>query len=315
MSLSERQADTLIGALVVGVALVLGTAIYFTLGWNQRRWDLFVTAASAQDISSDTKVFLQGLEVGRVEAINPRISPQGGGLSFLVHLRINVRFQDGSPVRLPTGTSADISAASAFGGGTLISLHTPAVSASTLEPGDTIPSARHSTPLDQIAQVADSLAHQVSLVLADTRRLLGDVDGTVREVHRTLAATGPGLQRAVAQVDASLTDLRPLLHHADSLVRHTDQRFSTIQDSLVQTLTTARRLTEHLDSLVQMARTVGSDNRDDIRTTVENLRRTSAALEYFIDQVSRRPLRLIGGIHPPPPDSAQRPPADSGGGR
>lgn len=315
MSFSERQADTLIGALVVGVALVLGTAIYFTLGWNQRRWDLFVTAASAQDLSTDTKVFLQGLEVGRVEAINPRISPNGGGLTFLVHLRINLRFQDGGLVRLPGGTTADISAASAFGGGTVISLNTPVTSAGALAPGDTIPSVRHSTPLDQIAQVADSLARQVSLVLADTRRLLGDVDGTVREVHQTLAATGPGLRHSVAQVDSSLTDLRPLLHHADSLVRRTDERFGTLQDSLVRTLATARDLTEHLDSLVQLTRTVGADNRDDIRTTVENLERTSAALEYFIDQVSRRPLRMISGVHPLPPDTTRRQPTDSGDGR
>ncbi|MGH7533565.1 MAG: MlaD family protein, partial [Gemmatimonadales bacterium] len=156
MSLNERQADTLIGALVVGVVLVLGTAIYFTLGWNQRRWDLYVTAASAQDISTDTKVFLQGLEVGRVDAINPRIDPHSGALTFLVHLRINLKFQDGGLVRLPAHTTADISAASAFGGGTLIALNTPATSAGTLEPGDTIPSVRHSTPLDLIAQVADS---------------------------------------------------------------------------------------------------------------------------------------------------------------
>ncbi|MGB7211644.1 MAG: MlaD family protein [Gemmatimonadales bacterium] len=313
MSLNERQADTLIGALVVGVVLVLGTAIYFTLGWNQRRWDLYVTAASAQDISADTKVFLQGLEVGRVDAINPRFDPRSGTLTFLVHLRINQKFQDGGAVRLPTGTTADISAASAFGGGTLISLNTPATSASTLEPGDTIPSVRHSTPLDQIAQVADSLARQVSLVLADTRRLLGDVDGTVREVHHTLAAAGPGLQHSVFQADSSLIELRPLLRHADSLIRRTDVRFGTLQDSLLQTLASARALTGHLDSLVELARTTGTENRADIRTTIEHLTRASAQLEHFVDQVSRRPLRMISGVHPLPPDSPSASPGDSGG--
>lgn len=313
MSLNERQADTLIGALVVGVVLVLGIAIYFTLGWNQRRWDLYVTAASAQDISTDTKVFLQGLEVGRVDAINPRIDPRSGTLTFLVHLRINLKFQDGGPVRLPTGTTADIAAASAFGGGTLISLHTPATSASTLAPGDTIPSVRHSTPLDQIAQVADSLARQVSLVLADTRRLLGDVDGTVREVHHTLAAAGPGVQHSVFQVDSSLAELRPLLRHADSLVRRTDLRFGTLQDSLTETLSSTRTLTLHLDSLVQLARRTGTENRADIRTTVAHLTRASAQLEHFIDQVSQRPLRMISGVHPLPPDTTSAVTTDSGG--
>ena len=313
MNLTERQADTLIGALVVGVALVLGTAIYFTLGWNQRRWDLYVTAASAQDISADTKVFLQGLDVGRVDAINPRIDPHGGPLTFLVHLRIDLRFQDGGLVKLPAGTTAEIAAASAFGGGTLISLNTPATSTGLLRPGDTIPSVRRPTPLDLIAQVADSLARQVSFVLADTRRLLGDVDGTVRDVHLAVANTAPALQHSITQVDASLSELRPLLRHADSLVDRTDVRLGSLQDSLVRTLGNARLLTEHLDSLVELARSVGADNRGDIRTTVEHLERTSARLEYFVDQVSRRPLRMISGVHPPPADSAPPSRTASGG--
>lgn len=311
MSLSERQADTLIGALVVGAVLVLATAIYFTLGWNQRRWDLYLKAASAQDVSTDTKVFLQGLEIGRVDAVNPRIDPHHGPLSFLVRLRINLRFEDGSLVHLPKGTQGEIAAASALGGGVVILLSTPPDSGRHLQPGDTIESVRRSTPLDQMAQVADSLARQVSLVLADTRRLLGDVDATVRQVHQTVANVSPALQHSFTEVDASLTDLRPLLRHADSLVSHADAGFGTVQDSLARTLGTAHQLTQHLDSLVELARTMGGENRADIRSTVEHLQATSAKLEYFVDQVSRRPLRMISGVHPM--DSTRAQATDSGG--
>ena len=312
MSLGERQADALVGALVVGVLLVLGTAIYFTLGWNQRRWDLFVIAPSAQDITGDTKVFLQGLEVGRVTAISPRVDPHHGPLTFLVHLRVNLRFQDGSPVTLPKGTTAEIGAASAFGGGTLITLNPPTTSTTILVAGDTITSIRRATPLDQIAQVADSLARQVSFVLADTRTVLKDVDATVRSVHQTVNAASPPLTRSLDQVEAALTELRPLLRHADTLVSGTDDLVGTLQDSLSQTLGTAHALTQHLDSLVQLARTMGADNRGDIRSTIDHLQAVSAQLEHFVDQVSRRPLRMLSGVHSLPPESLRVHPADSG---
>ncbi|HEU4763344.1 MAG TPA: MlaD family protein [Gemmatimonadales bacterium] len=313
MSLSERQADTLVGALVVGVALVLAVAVYFTLGWNQRRWDLYITAASAQDLNADTKVFLQGLEVGRVAAVNPRIDGAHGALSFLVRVRIDQHFEDGSPVRLPVGTTAEIAAASALGGA-VISLNTPAAaSGAMLNPDDTIGSVRHTTPLDQIAQVADSLARQVSLVLTDTRTVLQDVDGTVRLVHRQVNDAAPALQRSIAGVAATLAELQPLLRHADTLVSSADGHFRVLQDSLVRTLGTAHALTLHLDSLVNLARTMGTENREDIRATVANLQATSAQLEYFVDQVSRRPLRMLSGVHPPPPDSARAHAAAGGG--
>ncbi|MFI5234349.1 MAG: MlaD family protein [Gemmatimonadales bacterium] len=314
MSLSERQADTLIGALAVGVALVLGTAIYFTLGWNQRRWDLYLVAASAQDVNADTKVYLQGLEVGRVSAVNPRIDAAHGRLEFLVRLRVNQRFEDGSTVALPRGTIAEIVAASALGG-VLISLNTPAKSAGMLHPGDTIQSVRRTAPLDQIAQVADSLARQVSLVLSDTRTLLRDVDRTVRRVDQQVAQASPALQRSVTQVDAALSELRPLLRHADSLVTSVNGGMGPFQDSLTRTLGTAHAITLHLDSLVNLARSVGAENRSDIRSTVDHLQAVSAQLEYFIDQVSRRPLRMISGVHSLPPDSLRTHPADSGAHR
>ena len=58
MNLSERASDALIGAFVAGALLVLVTAIYFTTGWNRRTWHVYITAASAEGLNSDTKVYL-----------------------------------------------------------------------------------------------------------------------------------------------------------------------------------------------------------------------------------------------------------------
>jgi len=70
---SQRLTDLLVGALVVGAALVLIVAFVLTKGWNKRQFDLYMRTASARDMTSDTRVMLQALPVGEVKAIAPLV--------------------------------------------------------------------------------------------------------------------------------------------------------------------------------------------------------------------------------------------------
>ena len=52
------------------------------------------------------------------------------------------------------------------------------------------------------------------------------------------------------------------------------------------------------------------DNRASVAEAVEHLTRAAAILEYFSDQMSRRPLRFLWGVTPPmdslvPPDTLE----------
>ena len=302
MSLAERTSDALIGVFVVGALLVLLTAIYFTQGWNRRTWPVYITAASAEGLNSDTKVYLQGLEIGRVNSVSPRIGGTGP-LTFLVQLTLDLRFANDSLVQIPRGTRALIAEAS-FVGGASISLETPAIGAGVMvEPGDTLDGIPRPSPLGQIAQVADSLARQVSLVLADTRRLLADVDGTVRDVRTQVGAAGPRVQSSLAAVDAGLKHLEPTLRHTAALAATADSGFRPLQDSLSRTLAAARQLLLRLDTLTSTTQQVASENRADLRTTVAQMKVVGLQLEYFLEQLSRRPLRMITGIRPVNTDS------------
>jgi len=304
MNLSERTSDALIGVFVAGALVVLLVAIYFTQGWNRRTWTLYATSTSAEGLSRDTKVFLQGLEIGRVASISPQVGGRGP-VTFLVQLELDQRFANDSLVRIPRGTIARIADLNIVGG-KAISLETPTSgSGDNLEEGDTLTGAPRPSPLGQIAEVADSLARQVSLVLADTRRLLANVDGTVRSVRGQVDRAGPGIQSSIAAVDAGLRHLEPTMRHAAAIAATADSGFGPLQDSLTRTLGAARQLLLRLDTLTNTTQQMASENRADIRATVAQMKIVGFQLEYFMDQMSRRPMRMLTGMKPMDADSVR----------
>ena len=302
MNLSERTSDALIGVFVAGALVVLLTAVYFTQGWNRRSWHVYATSPSAEGLNQDTKVFLQGLEIGRVKSVSPRFGGTGP-VTFLVQLELNQRFANDSFVRIPKGTIARIADAG-FVGGKAISLEAPATAAAQmLAEGDTITGLPKPSPLGQIAEVADSLARQVSLVLTDTRHLLSTVDNTVQDVRGQVNTAAPHLQSTLAEVDAGLRHLEPTLRHAASLASTADSGFGPLQDSITRTMGSARLLLMRLDTLTSSTNRMAGENRADIRATVAQMKVVGFQLENFLDQVSRRPLRMITGVHPANTDS------------
>ena len=304
MNLSERTSDALIGIFVAGAAVVLLTAIYFTQGWNRRSWTLYVTSTSAEGLSNDTKVFLQGLEIGRVGSISPR-SGGTGQVTFVVEMDLNQRYANDSLVQIPRGTTARIGDLNVIAGKAIM-LEAPASTATAmLVEGDTLVGIPRPSPLGQIAEVADSLARQVSLVLADTRQLLGTLDGTARDVRGQIAAAAPHVQSSIAAVDAGLRHLEPTLRHASQLAATADSGFGPLQDSLAVTMGAARQLLMRLDTLTNTTTRMAGENRADIRATVAQMKLVGLQLEYFLDQVSRRPLRMITGVRPLPTDSVR----------
>jgi ABC-type transporter Mla subunit MlaD len=314
MNLSERTSDALIGVFVAGALLVLLVAIYFTQGWNRRTWTLYATTPSAEGLSKDTKVFLQGLEIGQVASISPQVGVRGP-VTFLVELELDQRFANDSLVRIQRGTIARIADLNIVGG-KAISLETPTTgSGDNLQEGDTLTGLPRPSPLGAIAEVADSLARQVSLVLADTRHLLATVDGTVRSVRGQVDQAGPRLQSSIAAVDASLRHLEPTMRHAASIAATADSGFGPLQDSLTRTLGAARQLLLRLDTLTNTTQQMASENRADIRATVAQMKIVGFQLEYFMDQMSRRPMRMLTGMKPMDADSVRaRMAADSAAG-
>src|SRR6059036_3753262 len=97
----NSRRDFLVGLFVLTtLGIIVGTLIV-TSGLGSVRYDIYMRTESAQDLTRDTRVFLQGLEIGRVQQLNPVRSGNAGGLGFIGRLSINEKFPDGTALKLP----------------------------------------------------------------------------------------------------------------------------------------------------------------------------------------------------------------------
>jgi len=301
---TNRQ-DFIVGLLlVVAVGVVVG-ALLATSGWGQRRYALYLRVANAEGISADTRVLVEGLEIGRVRSIVPRVDPATRRVSFIARLSLAQEFEDGSQLQLPLGTRAAISSVSQISSASEIVLILPDSTRGVtrmLGAGDTINSDRPSSSLDSLKVVVTNLSSDVHDVLVQAREALRGVQRTLAQTTTTIHDLTPGLSAAVASVSASMARI-------DSVTAHIPPG---IADSVTTTLASSNRLLLHLDSLAQDARNLASENRGDLRTTAVNLAELSRQLNHFADAVSRRPYRFLTGVQPLPPESTKAdPPRDS----
>jgi ABC-type transporter Mla subunit MlaD len=318
MAVNVQRSDLYVGMFLVATVALVAVALIATSGWGVNHYDVFVRTDNAQDITVDTKIYMQGLEVGRVAAIAPRPVGAAGRLQFIVRLSLVDRFPDGTPLRLPRGTSAEV--ISALLGGSQLQLTVRSDTGGTLAPNDTIDMQRKGSPIDAFASLAQDLKGSIEHALVsatgtmDMVRSLADslrlATGTAR---RILIATQPGAEKILAGVSANLDRLQTLL---DS----TNARSGLTLHQVDATLAQSRVLLVSVDSLTRFLTAIGGENRPEIRSIMVNFRDISAELGYVLEQLSLRPLRFISGVkipdslrfvdHPRPaaqPDSA--PPA------
>jgi len=325
MAVNVQRSDLYVGMFLVATVALVVIALIATSGWGVDRYDVFVRTDNAQDIAVDTKCYLQGLEVGRVAGIAPQPFGEGGQLQFIVRLSLVDRFPDGTPLRLPRGTSAEVTSA-LLGGSTLV-LNASVDTGGTLAPGDTIGMVRASSPIQAFGDLARDLKGTIEQALVsatgtmDMVRTLADslrlATGTARKL---LIATQPGAERILNGVSANLDRLQAVL---DSANTRTGLTFQQVNATLAQ----SRVLLASVDTLTRLVTSMGAENRPEVRALMLNLRDISAELGYVLEELSRRPLRFISGVkipdslrfvdHPHPDSTAHAPaapaaPADTG---
>jgi len=303
--MTRRTADTLLGLLVISVVGVLVFALSRTQGWAERRFSVFMITESVQDLSVDTKVYLQGLEVGRVQSLAPLVDPSMGRPRFVANLRLRRTYDNGAPLILPTGTQAEIRPLAGLATGTFIALEVPVrpYAAAALSPGDTIVAIRRPGSLEALSQVADSLKDQVRDVLHDVQALLDRLNRTADLANSHLQQIAPEVRRTLTDAQATLAQVRPTLNQATKLLETADQRMGPIHDSLSATLAAAHSALIRLDTLSLAANSVLVQNQEAIRRTMNNILVLSAKMGHFVDQVSRKPLKMLSGVRPLPPES------------
>ena len=293
----KTRRDFWVGLFVVAVLGIISVTLLVTSGLGEVRYDLYMRTESAQDLTSDTRVFLQGLEIGRVRQVNPLADSTRGTLAFVARLSINQKFPDGALVRLPTGTTGLVAQTSPISP-VVVQIVTPRASArgGYLAAGDTISSTRTVNAMDRLGDVADRLSNEVESALGETRRLLTGTNRAVARTDSLLVASRP-------QIDRSLQQLAASLERADRTLASLEPKVGPVTDSLTATLADTRRVLQRLDELASTATGMATENRDALRQTIDHLLRSSVVMDHFVEQVSRRPMRMLTGVKAPRADS------------
>ncbi len=252
-------------------------------------------AQVATDLTRDTRVFLQGLEIGRLRSVVPEIDPETQQLKFLARLDIDVAFADGTQLLLPESTTAFISKSTPIAPPTIeLSIPSKGITGRAfLEPGDTISSIRRDEVLDVLTDVAADLTDEIFATIEDLRGLISTSVSAITEVQSHVATTVP-------RVDSILVQISVNLAATQAMIEDVTPRIGIIQDSALATISTARTTIEGFDSLRIYVQDLAVENEASIEEIMQQLTRTAIILGHFADQISRRPTRILTGVTPPP---------------
>ncbi len=296
-----QRRDLVTGLFVLGAIGVMLGALVITSGLLERRYDLYMRTGSAQDLTQDTRVLLQGLAVGRVRQVNPLLDSATGALTFVARLSIDAEFPNGARVTIPRGTQAVIEQLNPIAP-PVIQLIVPVTGTrAAVAPGDTIVSERRQGAMDALGRIAGDLSDDLRKTIQDTRAMVRQTTSAAREAEHLVSASTPRVEEALDQLSRSL-------ERADRMLADLGPRVAPLGDSLTAVLADTRKTLQQMTTLAQTADSMAGENRVSIRETVQHLHNSAVLLEHFADQVSRRPTRLLTGVQPPALDTSRKEP-------
>src|SRR5687768_18430035 len=101
------STDLRVGLMVIG-ALLVGVVSFLWVGQSFRRnvAPLYTDVADVQGIGTESPVFLNGFNVGRVTEVHPIVVD--GQLMFRLRMDVIWRLDDSSPMPMPKGLRARV---------------------------------------------------------------------------------------------------------------------------------------------------------------------------------------------------------------
>jgi ABC-type transporter Mla subunit MlaD len=303
----ESYRDFTVGLFILAsIGIILGLLVITSNALDDRQ-DFYMRAATADGLTQDTRVSLRGLQIGRVTQVNPRVDD--AGVSFVARLSLRRTYPDGTLLQLPVGTRAVIAAPLPISiAAAAVDLEIPGQAAGTefLQPGDTIDSDRIPGAVDLLGEVATALKSEVLQTLAQTQVLIEQSTRTIAETHGIIESTRSLIGTTTPKVEEALELLAASLARTDQILAEISPRVGPLQDSLMATLAQARRILTSFDTLATTAHELLAENRNVIQEALARLAHTTTVLDHFAEQVTRRPLRFLTGVTPPPPDTTEK---------
>ena len=292
-----QRSDLYVGLFLIAIIGVLITALVLTSGWGIGKWDLYVRSDNVRGVVVDGKVFYQGLEVGRVAAIDARQGDKPGRLEFIIRTELLAEFSAGDSLKLPRGSALTIE--TNVLGSTRLDIISAGDVPGTVHPGDTIELLRAPEAMQALGGLATDLKGTIQEALVTTvttlqafRRLADSLTLATGTARGFLAGIRPGTEDMLANASASMARVTRLLDSADT-------RTGITLRQLDATLSQSRRVMSSADSLTRLLTSLGGESQPEIRAIIENSRLLSQQMLFIMEQLSRRPARFMTGMRLP----------------
>ena len=292
---SEHRAELQVGGLVLLALVALAAGLVWITGADLggERFRFHVLAPNAAQVSTGSRVFLHGVDVGSVQGV------ELGASGVLLDLEVQ------GSVSLPTDSRAVIKP-SGFLGSQMVEL-VPGGADRTVSPGDTIAGG---TSAD-LQSVATRLGDRAETVLDRTTRLLSDttvaslsssaddLSGTMRELRglveserEALAALIRNLERTSGHL-AAATD-SPSRARIDSLTA----RLAATSAELDATSASLSSILEKMDRGEGTLGRLVNDVRlyEEATAAAENLRMASEEISLLSRDLRQNPEKYLGEL-------------------
>ncbi len=288
-----EPSDLIVGSvLLAAVAILVGVLVWISPTGAKHSFPVYAHFERVDGIAEKSPVQLGGFTVGRVEAIEPQVTPEGS-LTFRLRLNVTRRFASGDILVLPEGTVARLVPPPVPVGPGVIALELPAVPGAALSAGAVIPGIRSVSMLEQAQTLTESMGAELLQTVAGTRVLLDSLSHTVALANSTLDIAHVALPTIVRTVEADLTAVRALTHDLQLHLGAMLPAAAASLDSVNVLVDDSRRLVRDLS--VQFRA-----HEPTLETMIANLDSTTLLLHHFVRQVTRQPWRAVTGVRPPP---------------
>jgi ABC-type transporter Mla subunit MlaD len=294
------NTDLRVGFLVFG-GLLLGAASFV---WISKRWGrdvapLYTDVADVQGIGAESPIFLNGFNVGRVTEVRPRVG-ENGQLLFRVRMDVVWRLEDKAPMPLYEGLRARVvPPALDIGRGTIVL--EPAITRSKfLVAGAVIPSVQQGGTTNRMQLVVDSVGRDLRIAIGQIETLVKSLAVTVSTATTTMKTANGVLATVSQDVPAIMSSVKANLASADSLMKS----LHAVTPATVATLDSVRALLGDSRIAIAKATSFLDSNEPQLSSTIANLDQASAVLNNLLKEVSRRPLKALTGVKPPPVPAA-----------
>jgi len=179
-----------------------------------------------------------------------------------------------------------------------------------LKPGDVLPSMTlGGSTTNRMQLVVDSVGRDLRLVIASVEKLVASMDVTVASATSAMKSANAMIASVNRDLPGLVSGVQANLASADSLLRS----LHSVTPLTVATLDSVRMLLGDSRAAIAKATEFLDESEPQIASTLANLDQASAVLTNLLTEVSRRPIKALTGVRPPPPPAVRQAGTANGG--